>query len=156
MAVGETPVTMVGTVLSDLVAKRVGEKRHEMVTFWLRSNERRYDKDNEKWVDGRHFSVRVKCWRRLAVAVQATLRKGDSVIVSGRLYSNDYDSEGQTRSVSEVEASAIGPNLATCGVVMQRGRRLDPEEGADPLAWQAGDASPERQENRLVEPASAV
>lgn len=112
MAIGETPVTLVGTVLSDVQCIRAGAQRQELATFWLRSDERRYDKGKGEWVEGRHLSIRVKCWRRLAQGVTSAIRKGDPVIVSGRLYSNDHGEREQPRAVPEVEALAVGLNLA--------------------------------------------
>ena len=64
MAVGETKVTLVGTVLSDLSTRKVGDGGHDVVNFWVRSNERRRDKETSEWVDGRQLTVRVTCWRQ--------------------------------------------------------------------------------------------
>lgn len=126
MAMGETPVTVVGTVLTEPEIRRAGAQRHELVTFWVRSNERRFDKVKEQWVDGRPLSVRVTCWRRLARGVHSSLRKGDPVIVSGRLYCQFAES-GQARVVPEVEASAIGPNLAFSVAPVRRDEYAGPE-----------------------------
>ncbi|WAL64168.1 single-stranded DNA-binding protein [Amycolatopsis cynarae] len=113
-------MTVVGTVLTEPEIKRAGAQRHELVTFWVRSSERRFDKGKEQWVDGRPLSVRVTCWRRLARGVHSSLHKGDPVIVNGRLYCQFADS-GQARVVPEVEACAIGPNLAFATAPIQRG-----------------------------------
>lgn len=132
MAIGETPITLVGTVCSELAHRRVGE--HELVNFWLRSTERRFDKEREAWVDGRHLLVRVTCWRRLAAGVRASLRKGDPVIVNGRLHTRKYDESGETRAVPEVEALAVGPNLMLCVAPAQRaGPAAGGEVGGDTL-----------------------
>jgi single-strand DNA-binding protein len=139
MAVGETSVTMTGTVLSEVDFKRIGDEGHELVTFLLRSNERRFDKAKREWVDGRHLTVRVKCWRRLALGVRSAVRKGDPVIVNGRLYTNDFD-DRRSRAVPEVEAVAVGPNLALCVAPVQRGKRAEPGAEAGCGAWQASDS----------------
>jgi single-strand DNA-binding protein len=122
MAMGETLVTVVGNVLSDLSRRTVGTG-HEVVNFWLRSNERRFDKSTGEWVDGRHFSVKVTCWRRLAEQAHTSLRKGDPVLVLGRLSSNEFEVDGKNRSSPELEALALGPNLSFCTAVVQRVRR---------------------------------
>ncbi|MGC7093999.1 single-stranded DNA-binding protein [Amycolatopsis lurida] len=127
MAVGETPVTLVGTVLSELSTRKVGDGEHHVVTFWVRSNERRRDKETAEWVDGKQLTARVTCWRRLAETVGESLVKGDPVIVSGKLYTREYNQDGQSRSLLELEAYAIGPNLSRCGaVVRRRGRPEQP------------------------------
>lgn len=137
MALGETTVTVVGMITSELEFKRVGDEGDELVTFWLRSNERRFDKDKEEWVDGRHLSVVVKCWRRLALAVQSALRKGDPVLVTGRMSSSEYRTEqGQPRSIPEVEALAIGPNLMLCVAPIHRGKRPAVRASPRHAKWQ--------------------
>lgn len=122
MAVGETPITVVGNVLSEL-SRRTVPSGHEVVSFWLRSNERRYDKETNDWVDGRHLTVKVTCWRKLASGAFSSIGKGDPVVVTGRLFTSEYETDGQTRSIPEVEASAIGPNLARCTATVRRNSR---------------------------------
>src|SRR5215217_2287974 len=135
MALGETTMTVVGTVVSKLTCRTVGNDV-DVVSFWVRSNERRKDRDSGEWVDGRHFSVKVSCWRKLAVSTRLSLKKGDPVIVMGRLHSSDYESEGKFRSIPELEAAAIGPNLTRCTTVVSRTsqvRSLEPSNSPEPL-----------------------
>jgi single-strand DNA-binding protein len=89
----------------------------------MASHERRYDKAADQWADGDHLYVNVTCWRRLAVGVAASLVKGDPVLVRGRLYTRDYEVEGQRRYSIEVEAASVGPDLARCTADVQRPRR---------------------------------
>ncbi|WP_216216112.1 single-stranded DNA-binding protein [Amycolatopsis aidingensis] len=131
MAVGETLVTVVGNVCGE-VSHRVVGNGSELASFWLRSNERRMDKESGTWVDGRHFAVKVLCWRKLAASVSASLSKGDPVIVNGRLHTSQWqDADGQTRSIPQLEALALGPNLLWCTAEPKRlprtGARGDPE-----------------------------
>lgn len=152
MALNETTVTVVGTILGDVVLSRDGED--DVVTFWLRSIERRFDKASQTYVDGRRLSVRVKCKRRLALGVQAALRKGDPVVVTGRLSTCEQPGEhGEARAVPEVEAYAVGPNLAVCAAVVHRVRRREPM----PVAPRApGHGSVRAAEKSLVEPSVPV
>ena len=123
MTVGETPVTVMGTVVSEVALKRVGENEHELATFFLRARERKYDKEKSGWYDHRAFSIRVKCWRKLAATVHDVLHRGDPVIVAGRLFISDFEtSDGQPRSVPEIEAWAVGPNLMLCKATVERDR----------------------------------
>ncbi|HEV7973608.1 single-stranded DNA-binding protein [Amycolatopsis sp.] len=132
MAVGETTVTMVGTVASDLIRRTT--KGHDVVSFWLRSTERRRDKETGTWVDGRQLSVRVTCWRKLAESVLTSLGKGDPVIVTGRMYTGE-DETGEPRSIPELEASAAGPNLNLCTATLRRTRKARAVERPEFLAW---------------------
>lgn len=121
MAFGETVLTMVGNIVSELTRRTVANGS-ELVSFWMRSNERRLDRSTGEWVDGRRFAVKVTCWRKLAVTVHSSLGKGDPVIVSGRLHTSEYEVDGQPRSMPELEAVAIGPNLGRCSAVVHRTR----------------------------------
>ena len=46
---------------------------------------RRWDRKNSTWVNGEPTYVAVACWRRLADNVASSLRRGDPVVVTGRL-----------------------------------------------------------------------
>jgi single-strand DNA-binding protein len=118
----ETNMTIVGNVISDPRQRRTAEGT-KVVSFRMASNERRYDKAADQWVDGDHLYVTVTCWRRLAAGVAASLVKGDPVMVRGRLYTRDYEVEGQRRYSTEVEAASVGPDLARCTADVQRPRR---------------------------------
>jgi single-strand DNA-binding protein len=153
MAVGETTVTMVGTVASELARRTT--KGHDVVSFWLKSSERRRDKESGEWVEGRHLSVRVTCWRKLAESVLTSLNKGDPVIVTGRMYTGEDETGGQFRAIPELEASAVGPNLNLCTAALQRTRRARAVERPEFLAWRPISrpevrSEPEAEENALV------
>ncbi|MCA1673006.1 MAG: single-stranded DNA-binding protein, partial [Actinobacteria bacterium] len=111
---GETPVTVVGTLVTEMRPRRVGPDGTLVLNFRVASNERRFDKASESWVDGESLYLSVNCWRRLAENA-ASLVKGDPVIVSGKLRTREWtNDQGDRRSVVEMEASAVGPDLARC------------------------------------------
>ncbi|MPZ65538.1 MAG: single-stranded DNA-binding protein [Pseudonocardiaceae bacterium] len=122
----ETPLTMVGTLVKTGETRRVGEDQAVVLKLRVASNERRFDKVSQRWVDGESLYLAVSCWRQLAENV-SSLAKGDPVIVSGKLRTREWTTEqGERRSVVELEASAIGPDLARCTVSAVR--RLRREE----------------------------
>lgn len=128
-AMNETSITIVGNVTSDIKTRRTAEG-HRVVSFRVASNERRFDKESGDWVDGGRLFVNVTCWRRLANGVSMSLSKGDPVIVTGRLYTRDYELEGQKRSVTEMLATAVGPDLSRCAAELLRVRRPAAEAAA--------------------------
>jgi single-strand DNA-binding protein len=132
-AMNETSITIVGNVISDLKARRTAEG-HRVVSFRVASNERRFDKETGDWVDGDRLFVSVTCWRRLANGVAMSLSKGDPVMVTGRLYTRGYEVEGQKRSVTEVLATAVGPDLSRCAAELMRVRRSAGEDVAVTVA----------------------
>jgi single-strand DNA-binding protein len=119
----ETNVTIVGRLISDPEHKQT-RNDVEVTNFRMASNERKYDKDTQQWIDGDSLFVTVTCWRRLAFGVRACLKKGDPVIVTGRLFSRGFEVDGKKRSVTEMEATAVGPDLARCTLQIH-GRRDD-------------------------------
>lgn len=123
----ETVTTIVGNVITD-VKQRCTTDGTRVTNFRVASNSRRYDKDADKWVDGDRLFVSVTCWRKLARGVGASLVKGDPVVVTGRLYTRGYEIEGQKRSVTELEAVAVGPDLSRCFAELDRTRREATED----------------------------
>jgi single-strand DNA-binding protein len=118
----ETPVTVVGTLVSDMKPRRVGPDGTLVLNFRVACNERRFDSASESWVNGESLYLSVSCWRRLAENA-ASLVKGDPVIVRGKLRTREWATEqGERRSVVELEASAIGPDLARCAATVRRPR----------------------------------
>jgi single-strand DNA-binding protein len=119
----ETLMTIVGRVVTE-------PARHDLpsgarkTSFRLMSVERRYDREAEEWVDGERVFLTVNCWRRLADGAAASLAKGDNVVVMGKFYVTEYTTEnGERRSVAELDARALGPDLAWSTVVVERPTR---------------------------------
>jgi single-strand DNA-binding protein len=80
-------------------------------SFRVASTERRRDAAAGTWTDGPSVFVQVTCWRRLAENVANSLSKGDRVIVCGRLRQWVAEKDGVRRTVHEIEADAVGPDL---------------------------------------------
>ncbi len=120
----ETLVTIIGTVITDVTPKKTQDGTR-IASFRVASNQRKFDKESQAWVDGDSLFVAVTCWRDLAKHVSASLVKGDPVIVMGRLYTRQYEQEGQRRSITELDARTVGPDLARCTVEGVERRRRD-------------------------------
>ena len=134
----ETPVTVVGTLVSDMRPRRVGPDGTLVLNFRIACNERRFDSASESWVDGESLYLSASCWRRLAENA-ASLVKGDPVIVRGKLRTREWSTEqGERRSVVELEATAIGPDLARCAATVRKPRR----EERPPAGGDSGGVSP--------------
>jgi single-strand DNA-binding protein len=74
-------------------------------------------------VNGSSLFVQVTCWRQLAENVIASLGVGDPVVVRGRLYTDEFESEGKRQTATRLEAHAVGPDLNRCKAVVTRVRR---------------------------------
>lgn len=110
----ETPFTVVGNVITDVVPRRVGEQ--DFVRFRVASNSRRRTAEGT-WEAGNSLYVTVNCWGRVADGVVGGLFKGDPVVVVGYIHTNEYlDKEGNRRSSMEVRATAVGPDMTRCRI----------------------------------------
>lgn len=118
----ETSMTVVGRLTTD-VTQRTTQAGDKWCTFRMVARERRFNRDTQEWGDGDKLFISVKCWRRLAEGVCGSLFKGDPVVVTGRVYLNEYEINGEPRSMLELEAQALGPNLAQCSAMLSRPNR---------------------------------
>ncbi|WP_432986172.1 single-stranded DNA-binding protein [Dactylosporangium sp. CA-233914] len=108
----ETMVTIVGNALNAPDSRRLVDSQTLVTTFKVASTSRRFDRATERWVNGDSLRVRVNCWRQLAENVARSVQVGDPVIVTGRLYSRDWESEDHVRRVSyELDAQTVGHDL---------------------------------------------
>ncbi len=103
---------------------------------------RHIDRTTGEWTDGFTSYVTVICWRKLADNVALCIRKGDPVVVKGRLSVRPYEKDGTTRIVVEVDASSIGHDMSKGAAHFQRTKRAPGETAADQMA--ADQAGPDR------------
>jgi len=74
---------------------------------------RRLNQTTGEWEDGKTSYFSVKCWRRLAVNVKGSLRKGDMILVKGKVVMRTWvDDQQRNRVQMQVEADSVGHDLA--------------------------------------------
>ena len=128
----DTLITFHGWAGSDVRHRTVGDI--SVATFRVGSTPR-LRKDGE-WVDGETTWYTVTAWRTLANHVRDSIRKGDPIIVHGRLRTETWQpEEGGATTTLQVEASLVGHDL-TRGIthfIKQRTERSapEPDEAAD-------------------------
>ena len=134
----ETPLFMIGTIVTDPVHRRVGDQ--QVIKFRVASNSRRRTPEGE-WEAGHSLFVNVNCWGRL-VSGAAVLVKGDPVVVVGHVYTSEYtDNEGIRRSSVEVRAIAVGPDLARSNVRIEQRKRSDATVGSSDVEASAAETT---------------
>jgi single-strand DNA-binding protein len=108
-----TPITLVGN-LTDDPELRFTPNGVAVAKFSVAVNRRTYDAQAGEWRDAGTDFHRVSVWRSLAEHVAETLAKGTRVIVVGDLRQRSWTDEktSEKRSAWEVDASAVGPDLA--------------------------------------------
>lgn len=82
-----------------------------VVNFRLASGQRRYDARSGQWIDQGTNWYSVAAFRQLAEHVKVSLRKGDSVIVTGRLKLREWEYNDRKYSSVDIEAESVGHDL---------------------------------------------
>lgn len=78
-------------------------------------------KEGDTWKDGDTTYWRVTAWDGLAEHIGDSLAKGQRVIVTGRIASRTYETrEGEKRTVYEISADAVGPDLKWATAKVER------------------------------------
>lgn len=103
-------VTIVGKVATDPNRAQIGGGA-SVTNFRLASTHRRFDQATQSWVDSGTNWYSVAAYRRLGEHAKASLRTGDSVIVTGRLRIRNWESNGKNGTSVDIEAEAIGHDL---------------------------------------------
>lgn len=106
----ETVLHMLGHVGTDVDYRKVGAGI-DLSTFRLASTPRRWDRTQRGYVDGATNWITVQCWRSLATHVRDSIRRGDPVIVVGRLKTEEWTKDQVRNSRFVLEAMAVGHDL---------------------------------------------
>ncbi|WP_198414440.1 single-stranded DNA-binding protein [Cryobacterium sp. Sr8] len=85
-----------------------------ITSFRLASGQRRFDRKRNAWVDADPNWYTVSSFRQLAHNVVASVRKGQHVVVTGRLRVRDWENADRNGTSVELEADAIGHDLTWC------------------------------------------
>lgn len=137
--VNETQVTMIGNAVEDPVL-RFGKSGQPFVTFRLASTVRRRDPGTGEYVDvGTNF-VTVLAFRQLARNVAESLRKGQPVVVSGRLRVNQWQAGERTGTSVEIDATTVGHDLSRGIASFTRVKGGTFGEGSFPMDTTGGQA----------------
>ena len=107
----DTQMTIVGNVVDSPKLRRT-KNGHLVASFRVASTPRRFDREQQAWVDGDTLFVSVTAWRSLAENVADSLRKGQPVVVMGRYCQREYKQNETLRTAYELEASTIGHDLS--------------------------------------------
>jgi single-strand DNA-binding protein len=130
----EPQIMMQGNLVADPV-RRATASGVAVTKFRLASSGRRFDRARNEWVSTDPVYMSVSCWRQLGDNVAQTLRKGDTVVVHGKLTFREYDDShgGPRRQAYEIDASSVAPDLARYVATLSRPLRdLEPPHvGAD-------------------------
>ncbi|RKR29729.1 single-stranded DNA-binding protein [Arthrobacter oryzae] len=80
-------------------------------SFRLGATARRYDRASSTWVDGNTNWFTVQGYRQLAGNMGCSVKKGQRVIVVGRLKMRSWEKDGRIYHDAEIDAESVGHDL---------------------------------------------
>ncbi len=104
-------LTLVGWIGSEVRNYPSTDGSTEFTSFRMASTRRWFDRRENVWKDGRTEWFTVKLWRQAAQNAGHSLRKGDPVVVHGRLSTEEWVSPEGPRTTLVIEAAAVGHDL---------------------------------------------
>lgn len=106
----DTYITLNGWVGSDVSLREVAGGQL-VANFRVATTSRRFR--NNQWEDGATTWYSVSAWRRLADNVNASIKRGDPVVVHGRLEADVWKKEdGSTSTQLVITATSVGHDLS--------------------------------------------
>ena len=105
-----------------------------VATAWFRigSTDRRYDRATDTWADGDTNWFRVQAYRQLAGNVGCSIKKGQPVIVTGRLKMRSWEKDGRIYHAAEIDADCVGHDLMWGSANFIRTAANSPQAAAGP------------------------
>ncbi|MBG6057627.1 single-strand DNA-binding protein [Cryobacterium sp. MP_M5] len=91
-----------------------------ITSFRLASGQRRFDRAKQSWVDAETNWYTVSTFRQLAHNVVGSVRRGEHVVVAGRLRIRDWHNADKNGTAVEIEADSVGHDLTWCTTISQR------------------------------------
>ena len=103
-------ITVTGNVATTPDFKRSGAGM-AITTFRVASSQRKYDRATGVWTETGTNWFQVSTFRGLAEHAFASLRKGDRVILTGRLRVRQWDNGTKQGTSVDIDADAVGHDL---------------------------------------------
>jgi len=133
-----------------------------ITSFRLASNQRRFDRSQNAWIDGDTNWYTVTAFRQLGTHVATSLEKGQRVLVTGRVRIRDWESGEKAGTTIEIDAEAIGHDLTwgratfTRSVIAKNSARGEGDAEGPTEAEAGTDGAAEHEEPRDAEKKEAL
>jgi len=82
-----------------------------ITSFRLACSHRKFDREQNKWVDGETNWFTVTSFRQLAINASSSIAKGERIIASGKLRVRDWDNGERAGTSVEIEADHLGHDI---------------------------------------------
>lgn len=106
-------ITLTGVVGSD-PRHHVTNQGLAITSFRFASRHRYFDRAKGAWEDGETNWYTVSAFRQLAVNTSLSVRKGERLVVRGRLRQREWNNGTKSGTSVEIEADSIGHDLSWC------------------------------------------
>ncbi|WP_157156478.1 MULTISPECIES: single-stranded DNA-binding protein [unclassified Diaminobutyricimonas] len=126
-------ITVTGVVATE-PTKFVTSAAVPITSFRLASNQRRYDRGKQEWVDVGTNWYGVSAFRALALHALVSLHKGERVVVTGRLKVREWTAGEKNGTAVEIDAESIGHDLTFGTSMFTRSAVSGNQQQADPQA----------------------
>lgn len=80
-------------------------------SFRLGATDRRFDRATQAWIDGSTNWFTVSTYRQLASNAACSIKKGQRVIVVGKLKIRQWEKDGKYFTSTEIDAESLGHDL---------------------------------------------
>jgi len=126
----ETLITLTGWLGNDVQLRQAGEV--PVASFRVATTPRRFQRKSGEWMDGETQWYTVNAWRNLGEHCSRSLRRGDPVVVQGRLSQRRYVNKDNVEVTAlEVDAVLVGHDLSKgVSVFTRRPSQQPPREQA--------------------------
>jgi len=117
-------VTLAGYVATQPYYRALEGDKTPAMSMRVAWTSRFRDRETGEWRDGHTSFANVKCWRQLANNAAPSFRKGDAIVLAGRLHVREYEGrDGSRRIAVDIEAESIGHDVNRGISVLQRTSR---------------------------------
>ena len=125
----DSMITIRGWLGADVSLRRAGDV--PVASFRLACTPRKYNRRTDTWSDGLTQWYDVTTWRGLAENCAGSLRRGDPVVVHGRLETRTYVNANNVEVLTfEIDAVHIGHDLSRGTSAFTRVQREAPAAAA--------------------------
>lgn len=129
----DSTITIRGWLGGDVTDREAAGAR--VASFRVACTPRKFNRRTETWSDGQTQWYTVSAWRALADSCVASLRRGDPVVVHGRLEHRLYVNNAGVEVLSlEIDAITVGHDLSRGTSRFTRTPRPEPSDGAEAAA----------------------
>jgi single-strand DNA-binding protein len=82
-----------------------------ITSFRLACSHRKFDREQNKWIDGETNWFTVTSFRQLAINTSTSVSKGERILVTGKLRVRDWDNGERAGTSVEIEADHLGHDI---------------------------------------------